>query len=172
MPAYSPSLQLKLNNVLVATTFSKMAVLYATSIARQHGSKLFVTWRASQAEITEHVLANRLDEIQYELLVRSGDIWSVLSQLIAEMTIDHVVVGTRDTTRSSEIYLRTRCAKHLPSDSLPCAHGREYCRPRPGNRASVHTYCNRRCSAFSFGGEIRAKPGARSAFIPCTDYMW
>jgi hypothetical protein len=77
MPAYSPSFQLKLNNVLVAPdflSFSKMAVLYATSIARQHGPKLFVTWRAGQAEITEHALANLLDEIQYELLVRSGNI--------------------------------------------------------------------------------------------------
>jgi nucleotide-binding universal stress UspA family protein len=115
MSAYSPSFQLKLNNVLVATdfsSFSKMAVLYATSIARRHGSRLFVThvvtsqseralmdgWRAGQAEITEHLLANRLDGIQHELLVRSGDIWAVLSQLIAERGIDLVVVGTRGRT--------------------------------------------------------------------------
>jgi nucleotide-binding universal stress UspA family protein len=49
-------------------------------------------WRAGQAEITEHLLADRLDSIQYELIVRSGDIWRVLSKLIAERGIDLVVV--------------------------------------------------------------------------------
>jgi nucleotide-binding universal stress UspA family protein len=115
MPAYNSTLQLKLDNVLVATDFSaasKVAVLYATSIARRHRSKLFVThvvssrsekalmdgWRVGQAEITDHLLANRLDGIQYELLVRSGDIWAVLSHLITEHEIDLVVVGTRGRT--------------------------------------------------------------------------
>ncbi len=115
MPPYNPTLRLKLDNVLVATDFSsasKMAVLYATSIARRHGSKLFVThvvssrsekalmdgWSAGRAEIMDHLLANRLDGIQYELLVRSGDIWTVLSHLITEHEIDLVVVGTRGRT--------------------------------------------------------------------------
>lgn len=115
MPTHGPSFRLKLSKVLVATdfsSFSKMAVLYATSIARRHGAKLFVThvvtsrseralmdgWRAGQTEIMEHLLANRLDGIEHELVVRSGDLWTVLSQLIAEMAIDLVVVGTRGRT--------------------------------------------------------------------------
>lgn len=115
MPAHNPTLQLKLDNVLVATDFSaasKMAVLFATSIARRHGSKLFVThvvssrsekalmdgWRAGQAEMTDQLLAHRLDGIQYELLVKSGEIWAVLSHLITEHEIDLVVVGTRGRT--------------------------------------------------------------------------
>src|SRR6201981_3310004 len=92
MPAYSPSLQLKLNNVLVATTFSKMAVLYATSIARQHGPKLFVTWRAGQAEITEH---------------------------IAEMTIDHFVVGNRDSTGGRKFILGPVAQSIFPQTPCP-----------------------------------------------------
>jgi nucleotide-binding universal stress UspA family protein len=115
MPAHKPNLQLKLDNVLVATdfsSFSKMAVLYATSIARRHASKLFVThvvgsqseaalmdgWRAGQTEMTDQLIAHRLDGIRYELLVRSGDIWTVLSRLIIEHGIDLVVVGTRGRT--------------------------------------------------------------------------
>ncbi len=115
MPSYNPTLRLKLDNVLVATDFSsasKMSVLYATSIARLHGSRLFVThvvgsrsekalmdgWSAGRAEIMDHLLANRLDGIQHELLVRSGDIWAVLSHLITEYEIDLVVVGTRGRT--------------------------------------------------------------------------
>ena len=86
MPEHKPNFQLKLDNVLVATDFSsssKMAVLYATSIARRHASKLFVThvvgsqseaafmdgWRAGQTEMTDQLIAHRLDGIRYELLV-------------------------------------------------------------------------------------------------------
>jgi nucleotide-binding universal stress UspA family protein len=122
MPASYPSFRLKLDNVLVATDFSaasKQAVLYATAIARRHSSKLFMVhvvtsgsesalmdgWRAGQAEITEQLIANRLDDIQHELIVKSGDIWGVLSQLIAEMRIDLVVVGTRGRTGVRKIVL-------------------------------------------------------------------
>jgi nucleotide-binding universal stress UspA family protein len=115
MPELYSSFQLRLDNVLVATDFSpasKQAVLYATAIARRHSSKLFVAhvvssrsesarmdgWRAGQAEMTELLIANRLHGIQNELIVKSGDIWPVLSQLIAEKGIDLIIVGTRGRT--------------------------------------------------------------------------
>jgi len=110
-----PSLEVKLDSVLVATDFStasKQAVLYATAIARRHNSKLFIAhvvtspsesglmdgWRAGQAEIIEQLLANRLDGIDHELVVRSGQVGEVLSRLIAEKRIDLVVLGTRGRT--------------------------------------------------------------------------
>lgn len=122
MPAYHPSFQLKLDNVLVATDFSdasKQAVLYATSLARRHGSKLFVTnvvtsrsesalmdgWRTGQQEITKQLLANRLEGIEHELIVRPGDIWEVLAHLIAERKIDLVVIGTRGRTGFRKLIL-------------------------------------------------------------------
>ena len=106
-----PSLEVKLGSVLVATDFctaSKGAVLYATAIARRHKSRLFIVhvvtsrsesalmdgWRAGQAEIIEQLLANRLDGIEHELIVKSGQVGEVLSQLIVEKRIDLVVVGT------------------------------------------------------------------------------
>jgi nucleotide-binding universal stress UspA family protein len=115
MPASYSSSPLRLDNVLVATDFSaasQQAVLYATAIARRHSSKLFVAhvvtsrsendlmdgWRAGHAEINEQLFANRLDGIQHELIVKSGDIWQVLSRLIAEKGIDLIVVGTRGRT--------------------------------------------------------------------------
>ena len=55
-------------------------------------------WRVGQMEVTEHLLADRLDGIQYELIVKSGDVWDVLAQLIAERGIDLAVVGTRGRT--------------------------------------------------------------------------
>jgi nucleotide-binding universal stress UspA family protein len=85
---YSSS-EVRLDSVLVATDFSvvsKQAVLYATAIARRHNSKLFIAhvvtsrsesalmegWRAGQAEITAQLIANRLDGIEHELVVKSG----------------------------------------------------------------------------------------------------
>jgi nucleotide-binding universal stress UspA family protein len=110
-----PSLEVKLDNVLVATDFStasKEAVLYATAIARRHNSKLFIVhvvtsrsesalmdgWRAGQAEIIEQLLANRLDGIEHELVVKTGQVAEVLSRFIVEQRIDLVVVGTRGRT--------------------------------------------------------------------------
>ncbi|HMK20706.1 MAG TPA: universal stress protein, partial [Terriglobales bacterium] len=108
--------------MLVATDFSsvsKQAVLYATAIARRHRSKLYVAnvvtsrteralmeaWRAGQQEIMEQLLADRLDGIQDELIVRPGDIWEVLSGLIDERKIDLVVVGTRGRTGVRKLIL-------------------------------------------------------------------
>jgi len=114
MPS-STDVRLKLDNVLVATDFSsasKLAMSYALSIARRHGSKLLIThvvnsqsertimdgWRAGQAEVTEHFVRNRLDGIDHELLVRSGEVWPVLAEMISERGVDLVVIGTRGRT--------------------------------------------------------------------------
>jgi nucleotide-binding universal stress UspA family protein len=115
MPSTHPILEVTQDKVLVATDFSaasKDAVLYATAIARRHKSKLFIAhvvasrsesalmdgWRAGQTEIIEQLLANRLDGIEHELVVKSGEVWEVLSRLIVEKAIDLVVVGTRGRT--------------------------------------------------------------------------
>ena len=101
--------RLKLDNLLVATDFSsasKLAMSYALSIARRHGSKLLIAhvvnsqsertimdeWRAGQTEVTEHFVGNRLDGIEHELLVRSGEVWSVLAEMISERSVDLVVI--------------------------------------------------------------------------------
>ena len=115
MSARNPSFRVQLGNVLVATDFSvasDKAVLYATAIARRHRSDLFIVhvvksrsegalmdgWRAGQAEITKQLLADHLDGIKHELIVRAGDIWQVLSGLITDKAIGLVVIGTRGRT--------------------------------------------------------------------------
>lgn len=121
MPS-STNVRLKLDNVLVATDFSptsKMAMLYASSIARRHGAKLLIAhvvsskseraimdrWRTGQTEVTDQFIAGRLDGIEHELLVRSGDVWPVLSQMISEHRVDLVVVGTSGRTGVRKIIL-------------------------------------------------------------------
>ena len=106
---------LKLENILVATDFSpasQLATRFAIEIARRHNAKLLMThvaasqsekplmdaWRAGQSEIMDHFIAGRLTGIPHELLVKPGEVWEVLSELIAERSIDLVVVGTRGRT--------------------------------------------------------------------------
>jgi len=106
---------LKLDNILVATDFSpasQVATRFAIEIARRHNAKLLMThvaasqsekslmdaWRAGQSEIMDHFIAGRLTGIPHELLVKPGEVWGVLSELIAERSIDLVVVGTRGRT--------------------------------------------------------------------------
>ena len=72
MPGYSSSVQPKLDNVLVATDFSpasKTAVLYATSIARRHSSKLLLA----------HVVSSRSENVLMDgWRVGQMENWSVL----------------------------------------------------------------------------------------------
>jgi nucleotide-binding universal stress UspA family protein len=115
MAALESSTHLKLDNILVATDLSsasEMALLHAISIARRHDAKLLVVhvsssqsegalmdaWRAVQTKILGHFIAGRLTDVRHELLVKSGDVWTVLAGLIAEYGIDIVVVGTRGRT--------------------------------------------------------------------------
>jgi nucleotide-binding universal stress UspA family protein len=108
--------------ILVATDFSpasQNAVLCASSFARRWNSKLFLVhivgsrnentvmdaWRTGQAEITRHFIANNLDGIHYELIVRPGEIWEQLSALIRSKEISLVVVGTRGRTGMRKLVL-------------------------------------------------------------------
>jgi nucleotide-binding universal stress UspA family protein len=135
MPS-SANARLKLDNVLVATDLSpasKMAMLYAISTARRHGSKLFIAhvvnsqsertimdgWRAGQTEVTGHFIGGRLDGIEHELLVRSGDVWPVLSQVISERGVDLIVVGTRGRTGVRKMILGSVAEDIFRQSSCP-----------------------------------------------------
>ena len=106
---------LKLDNILVASDFSpasKAATRFAIEIARRHNAKFLMVhvagsrsegplmdaWSAGQSEIMDHLIAGRLTGIRHELLVKAGEVWAVLSELIQERAIDMVVVGTHGRT--------------------------------------------------------------------------
>ncbi len=102
----------RLGSVLVATDFSpasEKAVLCATAVARRQHAPIVLFhvvnsqseravmdgWRAGQAEVMSHLLADHLDGLQYELLVRTGAVCDALEQVIAERNVGFVVLGTR-----------------------------------------------------------------------------
>jgi len=115
LPERSHDCLLKLKNILVATDFSsasQMGTLCATSVARRHQAKLYIAhivssssekavmegWRIGQAETISQLLADRLDGIEYELVVDQGEVWPALSQMIADKSVGLVVLGTRGRT--------------------------------------------------------------------------
>jgi nucleotide-binding universal stress UspA family protein len=122
MTTLNSSTRLRLDNILAATDLSpasKAALLYAIPIARRHESRLFIVhvsssespgnvgdaWRAAQTELMDYFMAGHLKGVQHELLVEFGDVWTVLSRLIAEYGIDLVVVGTRGRTGVAKFLL-------------------------------------------------------------------
>jgi nucleotide-binding universal stress UspA family protein len=110
------SAQVSFKNILLPTDFSKCssaAMPYALSIARKYGSKLFVThvtpyplpaprgsWDAGldraekDAQRAMREVVAQLHGTPYEVLLRQGDVWSTLADLIEAYQIDLAVIGT------------------------------------------------------------------------------
>ena len=127
---------LKLNSVLVATDFSpasQKAALCATAVARRHGANIYLFhvvpsqseravmdgWRQGQTEVMCHLLADRLDGIQYELIVRSGELCESLAQVLAEKKVDLVVLGTRGRTGVRKLFLGSVAEKIFRQSRCP-----------------------------------------------------
>jgi nucleotide-binding universal stress UspA family protein len=103
-------------NILLATDFSaasEKAFHYATTIARLHGSKVYVVHVISPESISfipelplerhRHEAGRQMDslasrselrQIAHETVLRAGSVWSVLSAVIRQAAIDLVVLGT------------------------------------------------------------------------------
>ncbi len=134
--------QIPLKNILFATDFSsgsEAALPYAVSLARQHGAMLhvahvmatdphlFVTpasWPALvQAEedwAREEVvrLAQKLQGVPHTLLVRSGDVFKVLTRFIEERDIDLLVLGTHGWSDLQEMSMGSTAKKLV--QAAPC----------------------------------------------------
>lgn len=117
-------------NILCATDFSPhsdAALPYALSIARKYGSKVFVAhvislfpfstsspteaWQALAAQAVREAkeamasLEPQWKGIPHEALIRRGDIWAELSEIIDEKGIDLLVVGTHGPTGVSKVLM-------------------------------------------------------------------
>jgi nucleotide-binding universal stress UspA family protein len=116
------SAAISVKNVLYATDFSatsESALPYATSICRHFGSTLHVAhilsdtnvllmtggvdyvcvgtvYEDAHTEAQEKIqqLGARLGEIPHRTYVRRGPVWTTLSRIVAESSIDMIVVGT------------------------------------------------------------------------------
>jgi nucleotide-binding universal stress UspA family protein len=135
--------EVALKNILFATDFSRgsnAALLYAVSIARHQGAMLhaahvmftephlFVapeSWPAfmrkeedrARAEVAR--LAKRLRGVPHSVLLRAGDVWSVLARFIEEREIDLLVVGTHGQSDLPELSMGSTAEKLLRQAPCP-----------------------------------------------------
>jgi nucleotide-binding universal stress UspA family protein len=121
-------IRVQLENILFPTDFSSAAnaaLPYAAAIAQRYGAKLYTlhvlpsnicvafpeTWpifveRArEEAQQKAHELLSHLEGIETEVLVQSGDVWTVVEEVIENDKIDLVVLGTHGRTGWGKVLL-------------------------------------------------------------------
>lgn len=113
--------RIAIHNVLLATDFSdvsKAALGYACSLVRWYGGKIFVThvaaplepylsvplepvpadldvfWQREKQNLAAFVATKSLEEIPHEDILQRGELWEVLSNVIARYKIDLIIAGT------------------------------------------------------------------------------
>jgi len=130
MGTQATCVKVNFENVLYATDFhghSKAALPYALSIARKYGSKVFVAHvialspfsdtaptgalRAIESQAIREAkeaaieLSPVFGGISNEVLIRKGDIWTELSEIVEEKRIDLIVAGTHGRSGVSRIIM-------------------------------------------------------------------
>jgi len=115
------TVRIQLSNILFTTDFSevsKTALPYATQLARWYEGTIFLThvvptyetymsvplepvpvdldrlWRRDEQCLTDLAADHVLDDIRHEAILRRGELWSAISDVIAKKNIDLVVTGT------------------------------------------------------------------------------
>ena len=128
MSVTAPALEVSLNRILVATDFSEAsakALHHAIPIARRYEAKFYLAHVVSQAGAplagalrteeaaicdlrsleTQLVQAGALAGIPHEVVVRHGDVWEQLDQIVRQENVDLIVVGTHGRTGFRKIVL-------------------------------------------------------------------
>lgn len=111
---------IQLKSILVATDFSEAsekALRHALSIARHYGAKLYlahvvsslaftlagpaavntvteIVWRDAR-ELEDHLVqSGALAGLRHEIIVRQGNVWEELEQIVSQEQVELVVIGT------------------------------------------------------------------------------
>lgn len=134
-PGTAPRINFR--NILLATDFSpasETALVYATAIARRYDAKMYVahvikpdayqlvpaeamsatqqqTWRYAEQQMTDLLISGRLRGIQHQVLLKQGEVWDVLEQVVQAHDVDLVVLERADApdcASSSSAPLRKR----------------------------------------------------------------
>ena len=144
MEALQTNTRISLSNILVTTDFSKVsknALPFAAALARQYGARIIMAHALSpephlsvpldplppdadptflewQRRLVEFSLGNSLGVRPAEMLLKRGDVWDVISDIIQKNKIDLVVTGTHGHqglkklvlgSEAEKIYRRAAC---------------------------------------------------------------
>lgn len=144
MEALQTNTRISLTNILVTTDFSKVsknALPFAAALARRYGARIIVahalspephlsvpvdplpadadsTFLEAQGKLTKFALGNSLGVRPAQMLLKRGDVWEVISDIIQKNKIDLVVTGTHGHqglkklvlgSEAEKIYRRAAC---------------------------------------------------------------
>lgn len=131
MPSIAPATAVTFKRILVATDFSpssEKALHHAIAIARHFDATLFLThivsalgfvlagpdatmaaseaaWRDARRLEDRLAASGILTGVKHEIVVREGDIWEQIQELIQDEHIDLIVVGTHGRTGIRKVVL-------------------------------------------------------------------
>jgi len=157
-----PHIRVKLNNVLFLTDFSRpanKALPYAAEISRRYGATLFTlhvlapdtyamtpteTWPTllegamGEAKQQSHELLSKLEGVEAEVLVRSGDIWTAIGEVIDTYKIDLIVLGTHGRTGWGKVLLGSVAETIFRKASCPVITVGPHCSADPKHSVEFH----------------------------------
>jgi nucleotide-binding universal stress UspA family protein len=143
MQALDTSKPVTFGNVLLATDFSaasQSALLYALAFARRWRARIFVShvvnpttifgqeavqravndaWREAHTEMTNQLIAGRLEGVENHVVVRQGEIWPEIEKMIREFQIDLLVTGTRGRSGVWKMLLGSTAETIFRRSSIP-----------------------------------------------------
>jgi nucleotide-binding universal stress UspA family protein len=159
---FDTKIRVPLNNILFPTDFSSAAnaaLPYAAEIARRYGAKLYtlhvvppdtyvitapetrsilVKRALREAEQKAHELLSHLEGVEAEVLVRSGDIWTAVGDVIETCKIDLIVLGTHGRTGWGKVLLGSVAETIFRKASCPVITVGPHCSTDPKQSVEFH----------------------------------
>ncbi len=137
--------RVSMRNILLATDFSHSsdaALAHAASIARRYDAKMFVahvirpdayqlvppevtsvtleqTRRFAEQQMANLLISGKLRDIPHQVLLGTGELWPVLSDLLSQHEIDLIVVGTHGRTGVRKLLLGSAAEEIFRMASCP-----------------------------------------------------
>ncbi len=131
MPFPTPIMTVALRRILLATDFSAFSekpLRFALAVAHRYGAKLYLVnvasqprlthlsssmtedamqsaWREARHLETSLLVDGSLQDLTYDVLVRRGEVWEELEQIVEQEHVDLIVIGTHGRTGIRKLVL-------------------------------------------------------------------
>ncbi len=145
MQAPQVTARITLSNILFTTDFSQVssaALAYATALAGWYGAKIFVVhavppepylsmplepipmefdlfWKNAKKNIADFVPASSFGNVAHEEILRRGELWDVISDVVRKNEIDLLVMGTHGRHGLKKLVLGSEAEKVYRQATCP-----------------------------------------------------
>lgn len=194
MSSAPSALETGLKRVLVATDFSefsKKPVHHALAIARRHGAKFYLAhvvsswgftlagpeaeekaleaaWRDARQLESRLVTSGALAQLSHDVIVRHGNVWEQLEQVVEQEQVDLIVIGTHGRTGlgkivlgsvAEDIFRHASCpvltvGPRVPEDPLPALEVRHVLFPTDLSAESAQAAQHALLAAREYGARL------------------